>query len=300
MRHRDAFSGFHPLINFLFFALVLLFSMCLFHPVSLLISLGCAMGYCAHLTRRRRILWLLPTAGMAAILNPVFNHAGVTILTYLPSGNPLTLESLLYGLAAGGMLAAVLAWFACYTAVMSSDKFLYLFGRIIPALSLLLSMALGFVPKFKAQLHTVAEGQRALGRDLSQGSLLRRGRLAVGMLSILLTWSLENAVETADSMKCRGYGLPGRSAYSPYRFDRRDGAVLLWLLLLGGVLLGGWLSGGLHWRYFPSVAGAGVSPLSVSMHLVYLALCLTPLFLDWQEERSVARTLERQKTLRIF
>ena len=32
----------------------------------------------------------------------------MTILTYLPTGNPLTLESVLYGLAAGAMLCAVL------------------------------------------------------------------------------------------------------------------------------------------------------------------------------------------------
>ena len=39
MRNRDAFSGYHPIINFLYFALVLLFSMCLMHPVYLAISL---------------------------------------------------------------------------------------------------------------------------------------------------------------------------------------------------------------------------------------------------------------------
>jgi energy-coupling factor transport system permease protein len=46
------------------------------------------------------------------------------------------------------MLAAVISWFSCYNAVMTSDKFVYLFGRVIPALSLILSMTLRFVPKF--------------------------------------------------------------------------------------------------------------------------------------------------------
>ena len=40
------------------------------------------------------------------------------------------------------MLAAVALWFSCLSAVMTSDKFIYLFGRVIPALSLLLSMIL--------------------------------------------------------------------------------------------------------------------------------------------------------------
>ena len=43
---------------------------------------------------------------MAALINPAFNHEGATLLTYLPSGNPLTLESILYGLAAGARLGA--------------------------------------------------------------------------------------------------------------------------------------------------------------------------------------------------
>ena len=39
MRNKDAFSGYHPVINFLYYALVLLFSMCLMHPVYLAVSL---------------------------------------------------------------------------------------------------------------------------------------------------------------------------------------------------------------------------------------------------------------------
>lgn len=49
MRNRDAFSGYHPIINFLYFALVLLFSMCLMHPVYLLISLTGALTYDIYL-----------------------------------------------------------------------------------------------------------------------------------------------------------------------------------------------------------------------------------------------------------
>jgi len=34
----------------------------------------------------------------AAVPNPAFHHEGATILTCLPSGNPLTPEGILYGL----------------------------------------------------------------------------------------------------------------------------------------------------------------------------------------------------------
>lgn len=169
MRNKDAFSGYHPTINFLYFALVLLFSMCLMHPVYLLISLIGALTYDIYLKGRKAVrfavMGLLPMAALAALVNPAFNHEGATILTYLPSGNPLTMESMFYGVAAAVMLASVVLWFSSYNEIMSSDKFVYLFGRMIPALSLVLSMALRFIPKFKVQMQTVSEAQACIGRD---------------------------------------------------------------------------------------------------------------------------------------
>ena len=290
MQNRDTFSGYHPGINFLYFGLVFLFTMFLLHPVSLLISLGCALCYAIYLNGRKAVRFslrfLLPMMLLAAVLNPAFNHEGATILTYLPSGNPLTMESMLYGLTAALMLAAVITWFFCYNAVMTSDKFVYLFGRVIPALSLVLSMTLRFLPKFKAQLQVVSEAQRCIGRDTSEGSLLQRAKNAITIFSIMVTWALENAIETADSMKSRGYGLPGRTAFSIYRFDERDKTALLWLLFCGVYLLSGWAAGGFSWRYYPTIRGAAVTPFTVSFQIVYLALCLTPVILNrWEDKK---------------
>lgn len=290
MQNRDTFSGYHPGINFLYFGLVFLFTMFLLHPVSLLISLGCALCYAIYLNGRKAVRFslrfLLPMMLLAAVLNPAFNHEGATILTYLPSGNPLTMESMLYGLTAALMLAAVITWFSCYNAVMTSDKFVYLFGRVIPALSLVLSMTLRFVPKFKAQLQVVSEAQHCIGRDTSEGSLLQRAKNAITIFSIMITWALENAIETADSMKSRGYGLPGRTAFSIYRFDERDKTALLWLLFCGVYLLSGWAAGGFSWRYYPTIRGAAVAPFTVSFQIVYLALCLTPVILNrWEDKK---------------
>lgn len=290
MKNKDAFSGYHPLIHILYFGLVLLFPMFLMHPVILCISLGSAIAYSVTLhggkALRFGLLYMLPLLLVTAIVNPLFNHAGVTILCYLPSGNPLTLESIVYGFATGTMLAGVMIWFSCYTEIMTSDKFIYLFGRVIPAFSLVLSMTLRLVPKCKAQLQAVRQAQHCIGRDISSGTLLRRVKNAVTILSVMITWMLENAIETADSMKSRGYGLPGRTAFSIYSFDSKDTTVLCWLLGCGIFLVSGWISGGFYWRYFPALRFAAPTRLSVSVHLVYLALCLTPLALNFKEERK--------------
>ena len=285
----DAFSRYHPLVNFLFFALVLAYSMVLMHPVCLVLSTLGGGWYVARLLGgkglRRHLLWLLPMALLAAALNPAFVHQGVTILAYLPSGNPLTLESILYGLAAGAMLCAVVLWFVCFNAVITSDKFVYLFGRVIPALSLVLSMTLRFVPLFRRQLEVVRQAQFCIGRDASCGSVWQRGRRAVTIFSIMVTWALENAIETADSMKSRGYGLWGRTAFSIYRMESRDRYALAWLGFCGLYLLCGCLAGGLKWWYFPLLQGVMTQPFSISFYLAYLALCLTPVIIDRREAR---------------
>jgi energy-coupling factor transport system permease protein len=289
MKNRDAFSGYHPIINFLYYTLVLLFSMCLMHPVYLAISLAGALAYAITLNGQKAVrfavMGLLPMAALAALVNPAFNHEGMTILTYLPSGNPLTLESMFYGVAAAVMLASVVLWFSSYNEVMTSDKFVYLFGRVIPALSLVLSMALRFIPKFKAQMQVVAEAQACIGRDTKNGSVFRRIGNAVKIFSIMVTWSLENAIETADSMRSRGYGLPGRTAFSIYRFDDRDKAALAWLIFCGVYLISGWMAGGTYFRYYPTVKSVVLTPMTVSFMLVYFALVLTPVMLDRKEAR---------------
>ena len=293
MRNRDSFSGYHPLVNFLYFGLVIGFSMCLMNPVCLFISLLSAMAYLVNLKGRKALrsslTMVLPMMLLAAIINPAFNHEGVTVLTYLPNGNVLTLESILYGFGAAFMLAAVIQWFSCYNEVMTSDKFVYLFGRIIPALSLVLSMTLRFVPRFRAQMKQVSNAQKCIGRNLADGGFLAKMKHGITILSILVTWSLENAIETADSMRSRGYGLPGRSAYSIYRFDERDKLAMLWLLACFWYLLFGALSGSLYFRFYPSVKMAPLTPFTLSFYLVYLALCLTPVILNEKEERTWRR-----------
>lgn len=290
MKNCDCFGGYHPIVNFLYFAIVIGFSMFFMHPVCLFISLISAVCYHVKLNGKKSVGFLvkyaLPIMLLTAIINPAFNHEGQTIICYLLTGNPLTLESIIYGIAAAMMLVSVLLWFDCYMAVMTSDKFIYLFGRIIPALSLVLSMALRFVPKFKSQFESVKQAQASMGRDISNGSLLSRLRSALTCFSIMVTWSLENAIETADSMKSRGYGLKGRTAFSIYTLTERDKAAIAWLVFCGFYIFSGSLSGGLTWRYFPSVRGALAEPLTVSFEIVYLMLCLTPVIIDEKEERA--------------
>jgi energy-coupling factor transport system permease protein len=289
---KDHFSTFHPVVNFVYFAAVIVFSMFFMHPVFLGISLASAVIYSIYLNGMRAVkfnlLGMLPMLLVVALLNPLLSHAGATILLYI-NDNPITLESILYGVASAVMFVSVIIWFSCYNAVMTSDKFIYLFGKLIPALSLILSMTLRFVPKFKAQIRVISNAQKCIGRDVSNGSVLKRARNGIKIISILVTWALENAIETADSMRCRGYGLKGRTAFSNYRFDKRDQAALAVIFGLVLLLIAGMALGENNMQYFPVVAAKPVTPLSFVFYAGYAALLLFPVAINVTEDVKWAR-----------
>jgi energy-coupling factor transport system permease protein len=283
---RDTFSTYHPIINFTYFFAVILFSMIFLHPILLGISMTGAFVYSLFLNGKRGLrfilFFVLPMMLVAGMVNPLFNHRGATILGYLRD-NPITLESILYGVAVGVMFGTVLLWFSCYNTVMTSDKFMYIFGKIMPALSLIFSMVLRFVPRFRARIQVISNGRKCLGRDMSGGNLRERIQNGIKILSIMITWSLENAIETADSMRARGYGLPGRTSFSIYRFDTRDKGIFVCLLIfimyigIGGIL--GWNVV----QYFPSFYIIENGVFSILGFTIYFLLCFTPIIINLWE-----------------
>lgn len=284
---KDSFSTFHPFVNFLYFVVVLLFSMVFMHPIFQVIALISAAVYSFMLKGKKAVrfnlLYMVPFLLFMAIMNPVFNHQGVTILFYLNNGNPITKESILYGVAAACMFVTVIIWFSCYNVVMTSDKFIYIFGKILPALSLIFSMVLRFVPRYLAQIKVISNAQKCIGRDVTQGNLLARARNGITILSIMTTWALENAIETADSMKSRGYGLPGRTSFSIFRLDARDKVALLIMTGLIAMVAIGAAMGENTMRYYPSIKASTITPFSILVYIAYFALCMIPVLINMVE-----------------
>lgn len=286
----NEFKTYHPIINFIYFLLVIGFSMFFMHPFCLVISLLSAFSYSVVLRGKKMIKanlkYMLPALFLMAVINPLFNHEGATILCYLPGGNGVTMESAIYGIAAAAMIISVICWFSCYNEIMTSDKFIYLFGKAIPSLSLVISMTLGFVPKFSHQFKSAVNAQKCLGRDVTKGSIIKRVKYGTVILSSVISSALENAVETADSMKSRGYGIKGRSAFSIYNFSKRDVKALVFLAALSFHIIAGKLFGAMKFEYFPCVNQAKISAYSVSVFASYLLLCNYPLLIEIREVKK--------------
>ena len=278
MHRTDAVSRLHPGVILLFFLCAVGGTLLLSHPLFRLLSLIGALCCHALLCRDARGAFLLRTALpvglLAAVLNPLFNHQGVHILFYFPWGNPCTGESLLYGVLASLLLFTVLVWFRCYTAVMTTDRSLFLFSRAAPALSLLLRLALRMIPAMRADFARTMEAQTCLlGPAKTKREALRRAFMA---FRVQLRRALENAVQLSDAMKSRGYGLPGRTAYALFSWHRRDGLCCLFLLCCALPVLGASLSGGLSFSVYPTPHGAAVTPLLLFCAIVYFSLCISP------------------------
>lgn len=271
-----AFEWYHPIILFVYFIAMIFITMFTQHPVLLGISFVCALSFCGMLTGLKKLLkslaYSIPVLLVIAVTNPLFSHNGETVLFFL-NDNPVTLEAILYGLDIAVMIMAVFYWFKCYHAVMTSDKFIYLFGRVIPKLSLLLSMVLNFIPKFKRQYKEIDQSQKALGIYGAKG-YIDKIRSRIRVLSILVTWSLENSVETADSMRARGYGLKGRTSYSIFKWTVRDTVMAALVFALTAMICFLMSLGYAEYWFYPTFKAFDRSVLAILLYVGLFVLMM--------------------------
>lgn len=281
----DEFKRYHPIVNFVYFVCVIGFSMFYMHPATLGISFISGFIYSLMLNGKKalrfNIMFMFPIMLFAAIINVFFNHQGITVIAYLPGGNPLTAEALYYGLAAALMIGSVVFHFSCYNSIMTSDKFIYLFGKIIPSLSLVFSMVLRFVPRFKNHLNGVVSARKGIGKNLTNGNIKERAKSGSKILSAMTSWALENSIETADSMKSRGYGLSGRTTFSNFKFVGRDFMALALTVILAIYVFAG--RNAAHYEYFPAMSGNGYTTYTVSVFVAYFLLQIIPVIVECVE-----------------
>lgn len=250
----DSFSKCHPLTNFLFFVGAIGFSVVIQHPAYLAVSfLGAAVYYLLLSGRKgwKLIFGLMPVFLLVAGINPLLNTYGETVL-FTVFGNPYTLEALCYGAVLAGMLVAMMLWFGCYSAVLTSDKFICLFGSLIPAVSLLLVMVLRMIPNLMGKAKQISGARKSVGKGVSDQSSAKE-KVADGMhiLSALTDWALEGSIVTADSMRARGYGSAKRTSFQIYRMTLRDWVLIAAMVILAGTVI---LCGGTGASFTPQLA----------------------------------------------
>lgn len=277
------FDSYHPMINLIYFVAAIGLTLSFNHPAFVAIAYVSAFAYSVKLNGKRALVFnicLIPLALISAGWYAYYNHFGVTNLRQNFAGNEITLEALVYGVVISFTAATVIMFMSCLFAVFSSDKVVYLFGRISPKLSLFLSILLRTVPRVKAYAGRINTAQKGMGRSPSQGNLFQRLKNSVRLLSTLITWTLENFVESSQSMKCRGFSLKGRTAFSIYRFDNRDRSFVVTIFLLLTLVGMGWALNQTRIYYDPTIIMNPTTALSYIFYAAYALLLLLPMILQ--------------------
>ena len=273
---KSGFISVHPLIAFIYFLAMVILSMLIKSPLYLSIFLlitTVLLYFLDHLrSLRKQLKFYLFMATFILILNPLFSQHGTTVLFYLKNRS-ITLEGVLYGITFALSLLNILFLFLAYNLIISPQKFLYLFGNRIPKMAFILTIIMGFIPLFTRRMHEILDVRKSFIKDTSNASYKHKLKESMTSLNTLVSWTLEESLENASSMRARGYGTHKRTSALFYDFDRRDyillgiGIVLLIIISISLFLdqLPPFPNSFIQWLYFLCIVLFAALPLLIEM-----------------------------------
>lgn len=281
------FSGSHPLVNLIYYGFVIGITMFTVDPYFLALTLVGAWVYSALLRGRAahkiNVLFALPVLVFTTIVNGFFNHNGDTVLFFIRN-NRITMEAFCYGIASAALFSAIIIWFVSFNVVMTSEKLIFIFGKAAPVLGLTLSMIFRFIPLLRERFKEIRMGQQCMGRT-AEGGLVARTRQLTKEVSILISWSLEASIETADSMEARGYGLKGRTSFTLFKMTASDKRLLALITVLGVISTVGAFLKKTQILYYPVVVMGSWDLMKAVTFVAFGALIFVPIIFDYLGEK---------------
>ncbi len=280
-----SFKDHNPIAIFIYYALVIVPVMFCTNTLLVCISLFFAVALRVAMEGSGVLKKILPFAifpVISTIVNPLFVHKGVTVL-FILNNNPITLEAVRYGFTIGLVIFSTIVWFSSFNNIMTTDKLMYIFGSVSPKIALILSMALRYIPLYGQQIKKIRQAQLVTGLYKEDNAIDRiRGGLRI--MSVMVSWALENGIITADSMTARGYGVGRRSRFSIFSWRRADKILLAAALLLGGAVIVFMAVGHLAYEWYPQIITPGASAPAIIAYAAYAALGAVPVYLQIKEE----------------
>ena len=267
MEKSFCFKQLNPIVSFVHLVLLFVMTMLTFNPIIVMISFVFSIINCFLYFGKKFFKGLLLNfviIFLMGIVNPLISHNGETVLFEIL--NKITLESMIFGVVSGMLIGSVINHSRVLSLTIDSGKFNYLFGRIMPKTSLVMSISYNYIPRLKREHREIDDNLKALGY---YSSPKRRDiiRSKLKSYSMLITWSLENSIETADSMVARGFTTAHRTNYLNTKYHLSDFIFMIFSVLLGGV--------GIYFiirfndfSYYPVIKGLDLSLYKVLMYLL--------------------------------
>lgn len=286
-----AFNRFHPYAVLSYILSVAVISMILRNPIAL--SIGFALAIASYISFRGLDAWKVVAGVIAfplisACVNGFFNPLGETVMfTYIGS-RPYTFESFAFGFVIGIVFAIVVLWIGVANRTLTSDRYAYIFSRFMPATTLTLTIALRFEAVYERRLRAAMSARSAIGKGIASHDIAGSFRNTLSMLSILVTWAMEKAIVTADSMRSFGYGVVecGRTSYLKIKFHIRDTLLVAATVVFDICSITAIASGAMDADFIPSIAFAGVTPLFLVGTIAYAGMSAMPFAINVAGEAS--------------
>ena len=154
-----------------------------------------------------------------------------------------------------------------------------LFSRVAPTMAMVLSMIFRYVPDTIKKAREITVAQSAL-----LGTSQKTRAQGIRIASILMSWSMENAIETADSMRARGYGRGPHTSFTNERFSAHD---ILSLSLLAALIIGNAIFlFQYHFSFYPRLSQLQTDILP---YLLYAVMLSYPIILEGKERLAWMR-----------
>lgn len=269
-------KGFHPVTLIIFYTAMVVPLMLVNNPIFTSVSLVGALIIFLMLRSGgkvgRELSGYLIIFIIMSLVNPLFVHRGSTPLFFL-NGKAITKEALLYGINSSLQLVTAVIWCRGFSVVMTSDRLFCLTGKLSPKISAMLTMAVRFIPDMLRQAGKISAYSRISG-EYNMKTFVGRVKRILGIFSALVTWSIESAVQTADSMKARGFELGGRTSYSKFRFAVEDGALIILSVISCAISFV--LGSRANIVFYPTVYCSGASDEALAAAAALLAAYIFP------------------------
>lgn len=281
------FTTYHPIVNFAFFAGAIGLSMFMSHVLFSLISLILSLSYYLVLTKgksKRFLLWYIVLFVFVVFFNGIMNTMGNTVLFVWLKNRPFTMEAVFYGAVTGIKFISVMLWFCCYNVVLTTDKFIYIFGRFAPSITMIVTMVLRLIPLLTKKVKTIIGVRNSIGKGIAGERVRDKVQHGAEILSIMTSCALEDAVVTADSMRSRGYVDSHHTCYHTYKWKSRDAivGVVFGILMIVTVICV--VSGATSMQFLPVIVFPQITTftyLGITAYVIFLAV---PLIIEIMED----------------
>lgn len=313
-------TSIHPAVYLLYYFIMVLFAFIFSDPyfvltfLVLILVLISLQGVSSELKNIMKLF--IPLSILIMILNPLLNRTGAHKI-YLWQGFFVTYEAIAYGILMSLALLIVILVFSSYNRSVSYQEMLYIFSKKLPIISMIIVMALRFIPLINSRAIEVQKlnnlkdngvefdesGMEEKSNDSNKlnsddfnsnisdydsklinrlksnkrvSAIIKEAKTLGKIMGITVSWSLEESMFTAKSMKARGYNATERTSYLSYKFGNADIAFLAIIFVTVAIIIVGLLKGVGMINIYPSI-NFSFSNLPFNIYYLAFIVFLLPL-----------------------